>query len=1067
MNGDPAMPPPSGLTARPSVIENDAVTHAAALRYLLADVPSHHDLAVATGYVNLDGLHLLAEAVGQDRHVRILLGAAPSPGLDAALPVARFADQLAALRGDRDFSRFPPSRAASRLTAVDDFLARPNVEVKRYTTRFLHGKAYLFGNATDGRAALVSSANLTGPGMTRNLELGLADYNPLVVGPAVGWFDRLWTSAAEYTDALRALLFPTLPVVTPEDVYLRALLELYGDELFGGDLPPAPRTHVPLADFQRDGYERARKIMERHGGVLYADGVGTGKTAVGLALIEEYALRRGVHALVVAPAQLVPMWCAAVDAARLPAQVVSYQALASDEQLADPDRATGRHLNVAKDSYRLVVVDEAHALRNADNTWYRAMTRLLGGERKHVALLTATPINNTLWDLFNLVMLFARHDRGLTSAGIDSIRLLFLQAGANAHDAEALAPDRLFPLADAVSVRRDRTFIVTTYPNSVFPDGTPVRFPEPVLRTRRYELDAAAPDLVAAVAEAIGSLTMARYRPGTYDTLDEEAGEGALAALLQSAVLKRFESCWWACLTTVRRMLAVHEAFLAAWDSGMVPPVDLLRDAGALAEATDLTAWLSEVGSDPEARTVDDFDPKFRDDVAADVAVLQDIEARLDALDATTDPKLAVLADVLAHTAGKVCVFSTYGDTVTYLDAHLDAALGEARERVVVLGAETTPDERNGMLARFSPESVVGEGYTPPDGEVDLLLSTDVVSEGQNLQQAGAVVSYDMPWNPQRVVQRNGRVIRLRSPHERVYLTTMLPEAGELDRLLRLEARLQAKIAAAGVFGMESGVIEDLETQNQNYFEAFVDRLTEGDTTLLDESESDAGGFAGEALRSLVRRAAAEGEVTRLADLPWGIGASFHQGDGVPSSGPPGTFFACRTRTTPEHRYWRYVRDEEIDVEELPMLRRISPGGATPLDTEVDLEPAWRLAVESIVAEHNHRADPATMDDPLPASQRWALALLRDPEVALPQGADEADELLSVPRPSPVRTALSDLRRQVNNRALSRDQAAERVVTLVEDFGLTAVPPLAPLSTITEDDVGVVCWMRVLGPRRD
>jgi superfamily II DNA or RNA helicase len=1065
VSSDPGAPPPSGLAARPSVIENDAVTHAAALRYLLADLPAHHDLAVATGYVNLDGLHLLAEAGGPDRDVRILLGAAPAPGLDAELPMIRFGDQLAALRGDRDFSRFPPSRAASRLTAVDDFLARPNVEVRRYTTRFLHGKAYLLGNATDGRAALVSSANLTGPGMTRNLELGLADYNPPVVGPAVGWFDRLWASGTEYKDQLRALLFPTPPVVTPEDVYLRALLELYGDELFGGDLPPAPRTHVDLAEFQRDGYERARQIMERHGGVLYADGVGTGKTAVGLALIEEYALRRGVHALVVAPAQLVPMWRAAIDTARLPAQVVSYQWLATDEQLADADRATGRHLNVAKDSYRLVVVDEAHALRNADNTWYRAMTRLLGGERKHVVLLSATPINNTLWDLFNMVMLFARHDRGLASAGIDSIRSLFLQAGANAHDAEALAPDRLFPLADAVSVRRDRAFIVSTYPDAVFPDGTPVRFPEPVLRTRRYALDDSATDLVAAVAEAIGSLTMARYRPSAYASGDEQAGEGALAALLQSAVLKRFESCWWACLATVRRMIAAHEGFLAAWDSGTVPPVDLLRDAAALTGATDLAAWLVEVGVDPQARAVTDFDPAYRVDVAADLDALQGIEVRLAGLDAETDPKLAVLADVLSRTPGKVCVFSTYGETITYLDDHLDAALGDARERVVVLGSETTPDERNQMLARFSPKTVVGQAYTPPDGEVDLLLSTDVVSEGQNLQQAGAVVSYDMPWNPQRVVQRNGRVIRLLSPHEQVFLTTMLPEPGELERLLRLEARLQAKIAAAGVFGMESGVIEDVESENRNYFESFVDRLTDGDTTLLDEDEHESGSFAGEALRALVRRAAAEGEVSRLRDLPWGIGVAFQQGQGIPSSGPPGTFFACRTRTTPEQRYWRYVRDDEVDVDELPMLRRIAPGGAAGLDTAEDLEPAWRLAVTSIVTEHNRRADPATVDDPLPASQRWALALIRDPDVALPPGAEEADELLSVPRPGPVRTALSDLRRAVDSRELSRDQVAERVIRLVDDFGLTAVPPPVPLSTISEQDVGVVCWMRVRGSR--
>ena len=88
---------------------------------------------------------------------------------------------------------------------------------------------------------------------------------------------------------------------------------------------------------------------------------------------------------------------------------------------------------------------------------------------------------------------------------------------------------------------------------------------------------------------------------------------------------------------------------------------------------------------------------------------------------------------------------------------------------------------------------MVRPGYTPEDGQVDLLLSNDVLSEGQNLQQAGAVISYDMPWNPQRMVQRYGRVIRLKSPHDEVSLTTMLPEAGDLEEILKLEIAIRRK----------------------------------------------------------------------------------------------------------------------------------------------------------------------------------------------------------------------------------------------------------------------------------
>lgn len=129
-----------------------------------------------------------------------------------------------------------------------------------------------------------------------------------------------------------------------QTIYLRALLDLYGEEL-GPPEPDRGTSSLQLAPFQRDGYERARRILAEHQGVLYADGVGTGKTEVGLAFIEEYALRRGQHALVVAPAQLRDIWEQRTSQARLPAQVVTFQQLAADEQLAADTPNARRHLH--------------------------------------------------------------------------------------------------------------------------------------------------------------------------------------------------------------------------------------------------------------------------------------------------------------------------------------------------------------------------------------------------------------------------------------------------------------------------------------------------------------------------------------------------------------------------------------------------------------------------------------------------------------------------------------------------------------------------------------------------
>ena len=511
---------------------------------------------------------------------------------------------------------------------------------------------------------------------------------------------------------------------------------------------------------------------------------------------------------------MVGQWKTRLHQTRLPAQVISYQGFAADEQLANPEARSRRVLSNDKDSYRLVIFDEAHALRNPGTTWYAAMSRLLGGEEKDLVLLTATPINNGLWDLYHMVMAFARHDRAFAARGISSLRHLFLNAGANERDPENLNPDVLFPLADMVSVRRDRQFIRSRYPSASFPDGTPVAFPTPYLTTERYDLDDAYPNLVNEITIRVGGLKMARYRPSRYHVGgDEEPREAALSALLQSGILKRFESCWYACLLTIKRVLDAHNAFLDAWDHGHVLGPEVLREAAeAELDETAAAQWLAEKLKEGHgSESVAEYVPAFRDDVRHDRNLLAEIHERLERLGPERDPKLKLLRRVLGESPSrKAVVFSTFADTVEYLDKHLPS-LVEHRERVVVIGAKSNPDERTRLLSRFCPETVVRPGYKPPDGEVDLLLSNDVLSEGQNLQQAAAVVSYDMPWNPQRMVQRYGRVIRLKSPHDVVHLTTMLPEPGELEEILKLEIAIRRKIVAARPYGMEVQIIDKTE----------------------------------------------------------------------------------------------------------------------------------------------------------------------------------------------------------------------------------------------------------------
>jgi len=1076
-------------TGQPELIDNQRVAHDEALRWVAERYP--RPLHVATGYVRLGGLHALATLPGDDsRPVRLLLGAMPEPDLGEQALTAEaqqagnlFDKTLKSLRRERDFDAFPPSRRIERLKAVDEFLRQDHVQVRRYTLRFLHGKAYLFADepgADSGEpgAALVTSANLTPGGLEANLELGVIHYQPHVVQEAVRWFQDLWDRADPFKQGLLDLLFPPVPQYDANTIFLRALLELYGDEI---EAKEVGADYYTLTRFQEDGFIRAQHIVERYGGVLYADGVGTGKTMIGVEFIKEYAGEQGLYTLVVAPAQLrETTWKKALDAANLPGQVVSYEELASDVQIAPKSVNNPRRvLHLKKDTYRLVVVDEAHAFRNDDNTWYAALDRLLGGQPKALVLLTATPVNNALWDLYNLFMLIGRHDSAFAGRPlrISNLRQFFRDAGAN--DPELLSESKLFPLIDAIGVRRDRLFIQKNYDGETFPDGTPVRFPKPKLLEQRYDLDSAYPGIFDFIVDTIDALTMARYRPKAYlrEGKEDDGREAALAGLLQSGLLKRFESSPKAALETVKRMVLAHDMVLTAKrEHGAVPSAATLRELVNQAEDGGIPP--ESVGEllqeDERARPATDFEDAFFEHVAKDQGLLVEMQKRLEELLERPDPKLKKLEEVLTSTpAKKVAIFSTFADTVDYIREAIEgnAALVAGRSYSVVIGDETDAKARTVQLERFCPESMTDDpSYVPPDGEVDLLLSTDVLSEGQNLQQAQAVISFDMPWNPQRVVQRNGRIIRLKSPHTEVFLYTLLPKQGDLEKVLKLEAKLQTKIAAANAsVGMESQVLAAAPAESKIFadLEEFADRLSKGDPSLLDEGEGGgSGSFAGEDYRARLLRAKAEGELDRLRAMPWGVGAA------IARSAPegivlPGVFFAAQTRHG--ERKWRFVDSAgNVVADDLDMLRLADPEEAlaAEMPESLDLDRMWMIAADSICTEHNLRLDPAAREKRIPASQRWAREVLGRPDLPEDPRLDRAYDSLAVGRDALVQRSLSDVRRRFQEGAIDAAGAAREVCDVVDEFGLRPPGGLTidevPLTT---DDLGVVCYQVVLPPK--
>lgn len=841
------------------------------LRALRQEQPMLWELCVATAFFNVSGFNLIADELEHVGKVRLLLGADPRPEANWPVPkpgdppepeftnrqvAAALQELMQALERTRNLLPFdePSYNAVRRLLA---FLHSGKIEVRQPTNRFLHAKAYIFRHESGG--VLVGSSNLTYGGLRGNLELNLGHYEEPIIGKVDVWFDELWQTAAPFD--LASFYDVLMAEHAPYLVYLRVLWQLYGQELAEEALEEdKPIDALPVTTFQRHGVWRALRILRKFGGVLVADGVGLGKTFLAGEIIRQYRGQRQ-RVLVICPAALRDStWAEFLHDYQLFAECVSYEELARDKQLG----GDFNHLRSPIDEYALAVIDEAHNYRNPDTpTRAAVLRRLLMGQRRDLLLLTATPVNNSLWDLYTLVRYFLKQDGAFADRGVLSMRERFEDA--MRADPYNLNPDLLYPIIDATTVKRTRRFIKKHYDHELIViDGEPmmIRFPKPVASSIDYTLEGVLPgfidELEAALAPPSGHpmLTMARYQPENYlESVTADQPDSALVGLVRTGLLKRFESSAYAFTKTMERMVRQHDLFLEGLDRGAILKKELLHE---LAATDDEEAIDELLANDPRVEPADKYDvAALRASVRADRDLLEALGKKAGRVRADKDPKLAELAEELIEVARqakseaidddderrkrKVLVFSSYADTIDWIEGYLDRKLDKEPKLACYRGRTASVagnDSRRGVTREqavhgFAPES----SGAPPgqrDDRFDLLLCTDVLAEGMNLQQCRNIINFDLPWNPMRLVQRHGRIDRIGSKHSTIYLRTFFPDE-ELDRLLNLEERVRRKLAqAARSVGVETTPIEHGAEGQQSFSETReeIEKLHRGDATI-------------------------------------------------------------------------------------------------------------------------------------------------------------------------------------------------------------------------------------------
>jgi superfamily II DNA or RNA helicase len=976
----------------PFVIDNQQHRMTDALKELLAQSVGK-PLDIATAYFAISGYRLVKEGLHQVGAFRLVLGSAPHRGADVGLrPNAEGLKK----RFQGDLEAEPFNEATLRLVEeLIAFLRADKVEVRLYDKGFLHAKAYLFHqdrvgphNRTDRLrpfAAIVGSSNFTGPGLLSNEELNLvhrviqptdeafdpeaarraayleksdesvdqeqwagtavSDSTRRFIKSEVGaraitdlmtWYERQWADSVDFKEHLIELLdaskFGTKEY-TPYEVFTKALYEYFKEEL-GENAPALGRSAVDLAEFQEDAVKKARRILARYDGVLIADSVGLGKTWIGKKLLEDFAYHRRQKAVVVCPASLREMWTTELSSATIAAQIVGMEELGRDTFDASPFGDAD-----------VILIDECHNFRNDKANRYLALETIIqlnggrgrDGEHKKVVLLSATPINNDLYDLANQVRLFtqSRPDY-FREAGIGDFNAYFRRARRMVRKEDVSAGVVLFNLLEEVMVRNTRPYIRVAYPNATI-QGKPVAFPNRQLHTVEYDLGATYGGLYDDIVAAIDSLSLAPYKLEAYKKKSaiadedqhkfEQGREEGLVGIFKTRFLKRLESSIEAFRLSLRRALTFEETYKDyLLDRKVVSSKDfqkairfLARDeeddiaGGSVADELDTVAEAREYIESLPTVDLNQYElRKLTHDVEADVKLLKSLYDRTEAL-AAKDGKLERLIELLAGDlkGKKALIFSTFKDTTRYLHRWLTEgakflkAAGNPHIRRIDSGNH--PDERAHIIAQFAP---VASGKNPlPDPRIDILISTDVLSEGQNLQDCGIIINYDLTWNPIRLVQRNGRIDRIGSPHTDIGIYNLFPE-DELEALLHLIKRLNDRILTIDELGLlDSSVLG--EVVHPRTFNT-IRRIREEDGTILDEEEARAELAGPEMLLKQLKDLLNRDGANVLTALPNGIHS------GLRREKCYGMFFYFQAPRSGEGKrhFWRYIDAKTHDVKE-------------------------------------------------------------------------------------------------------------------------------------------------------
>lgn len=611
-----------------------------------------------------------------------------------------------------------------------------------------------------------------------------------------------------------------------------------------------------LYDFQRDAVLAIINKLERYNGCILADSVGLGKTFTALAVVKYYE-NRNKSVLVLCPKKLAENLNTYKDNYvnnPIAGDRLNYDVLFHTDLSRPGGFSNGLDLNRLNwGNYDLVVIDESHNFRNGvgthantvENRYVKLMDKIIrSGVKTKVLMLSATPVNNRFIDLKNQLAIAYEGDTSLidnklgTTKSIDEI---FRQAqrAFNAWselDVVDRTTDALlktldfdfFELLDSVTIARSRKHIEKYY------DTTDIgKFP---IRMKPISLRPVLTNLETAtnynrIYEELSKLSLCIYTPSNYifpskiqkyidlthnkgNELTQTGREQGIRKLMSVNLLKRLESSVNSFQLTLQRIYnLINDTIdkINRFEQYGASSIDMYESTDTEWDIDDSNTEYFTVGNKVQIDLADIDYKTWRSELTSDIEVLNDLISMLNVITPEYDGKLQSLLKVISDKIEnpinsnnkKVLIFSAFSDTAEYLYEHVGTYIKDkyGLNTAVITGSidgKTTIKNfkatLNNVLTCFSPISKDKAVLLPDSNdEIDILIATDCISEGQNLQDCDCVINYDIHWNPVRIIQRFGRVDRIGSKNESIQLVNFWPDM-DLDEYINLKGRVETRM---------------------------------------------------------------------------------------------------------------------------------------------------------------------------------------------------------------------------------------------------------------------------------